>query len=197
MSLPKVVVLATRNAHKVTEIRQILGGHGTEFKTLDDFPGIKEAVEDAPDFRGNALKKALAVCLATGLPALADDSGLEVDALGREPGVRSARYSGKGTEGNNALLLEKLEGVPEEKRTARFRCVVALCMPGKEPFVAEGKVEGSIIREGRGRDGFGYDPLFTPLGHNKTFAEIAAEEKNAMSHRGNALKALKKSLEAL
>jgi XTP/dITP diphosphohydrolase len=196
MSFPAEIVLATRNAHKVREIREIFQGSGVAFRTLDDFPAMPEAIEDQPDFSGNAVKKALHVCRATGRPALADDSGLEVDALEGGPGVRSARYSGGDAKKNNALLLKNMKEVPAEKRTARFRCAVALCGPGGKTTVAEGKVEGMIGFSEKGRDGFGYDPLFTPLGHDRTFAEMPAQEKNAMSHRGNALRELKKKLEA-
>jgi XTP/dITP diphosphohydrolase len=197
MSFPGVIVLATRNADKAREIREIFRASGPVFRTLDEFPFLAGAEENETTFMGNALKKAGHVSRALNLPALADDSGLEVDALNGEPGVRSARYSGKGASGNNALLLEKLKDVPAEKRTARFRCVAALCEPGKAPVVAEGRVEGVIGFEERGSRGFGYDPLFTPLGHDRTFAEMPEAEKNAMSHRGTAMRELKKRLEAV
>ena len=197
MSFKGEIVLATRNSHKVREIREIFEGSGVSFRTLDEFPSVPDVPEDEETFRGNALKKARHVSRSLNLPALADDSGLEVDALGGEPGVRSARYSGGGAGENNAMLLEKMKDVPAEKRTARFRCVAALCSPGLEPVVAEGKVEGRIGVAEKGKDGFGYDPLFTPLGHDRTFAEMAAEEKNNMSHRGNAMRELKRLLEAL
>ena len=198
MNLPSKIVLATNNAHKVDEITQILAGAGpVNFLTLRDFPEVPEVVEDQDTFAGNALKKAKSVMEATRLPALADDSGLEVDALFLAPGVRSARYSGKGAAENNRLLLLNLEGVEDARRTARFRCVVALCVPGRAPVVVEGKVEGRIGHEGKGSGGFGYDPLFVPDGHSVTLAEMSGAEKNALSHRGNALKSLLRKISDL
>ena len=197
MMLPEKIVLATNNQHKVEEIKQILGQGKTKFLTLSEFKDIPEVVEDQDTFEGNALKKAWAIMHATGLSALADDSGLEVDALSLAPGVRSSRYSGGGVSENNRLLLLNLEGVPEQRMTARFRCVVALCIPGKDPVVAQGRVEGHIGFNEKGKGGFGYDPLFIPEGHNVTFAEIGSKEKNALSHRGNALKLLLKKIQTL
>jgi XTP/dITP diphosphohydrolase len=198
MNLPQKIVLATNNRHKVEEITQILAPAGDiEFKTLADFPDIPEVKEDQETFAGNALKKALAVMDAAGLPALADDSGLEVDALFLAPGVRSARYSGKGAAENNRLLLLNMEDVEDEKRTARFRCVMALCIPGRDAVIAEGRVEGRINRAEKGRGGFGYDPLFVPEGFTLTFAEMGSAEKNTLSHRANALKSLIKKIQVL
>lgn len=196
MNLPETIVLATNNPHKVEEISQILG-RGPKLRTLAEFNGVPDVVEDRPTFEGNALKKAWAIMQATGLPALADDSGLEVDALYLAPGVRSARYSGGGSRENNKLLLLNLDGIEPERRTARFRCVVVLCIPGREPITADGKVEGRIGFEEKGEGGFGYDPLFFPEGFSKTFAEMAGDEKNLLSHRGNALKNLLKKISSL
>lgn len=191
MTLPDTLVLATGNAHKIREIGEILRGLPVKLRSVSEFKNIPAVVEDAPDFKGNALKKADAIMRATGFAALADDSGLEVDALNGEPGVRSARYSGGGDADNNRLLLERLTNVPEERRTARFRCVIALCVPGQAPVFSEGKVEGRIGFAPGGAGGFGYDPLFRADGFSMTFAEMEAEAKNAISHRGRALRELR------
>ena len=188
------IVLATGNSHKIEEISSILKGLFLELKTLKDYPAIGEIIEDAPDFRGNALLKALAVMKHTGLPSLADDSGLEVDALGGAPGVISARFSGKGDAANNELLLSKLSTIEDSFRTARFRCVIALAIPGAETLFAEGRVEGRILNGLSGAKGFGYDPLFVPDGYQESFAQMAFNEKNKISHRGRALNELKEKL---
>jgi len=206
---PISLVIATRNEHKVDEIQTILGD-AFECQTLRDFPGAPEVVEDAATFAGNAIKKA--VTLARWLYAnhnnsklpdyvLADDSGLEVDALKGAPGVHSARFaaldSGSGgnspTSENNAKLLSLLRDVPRGARSARFRCVIALMpvVPGEtcaETF--EGVCEGRIEASPRGPGGFGYDPLFTPVGYEQTFGELSVATKNALSHRSKALAAL-------
>jgi XTP/dITP diphosphohydrolase len=198
MKLPKKIVLATNNRHKVDEITQILApAGGVEFLTLGNFPNLPEVAEEEATFAANALKKAMTVMEGTNLPALADDSGLEVDALYLAPGVRSARYSGKGAAENNRLLLMNMQDEPDEKRTARFKCVVALCVPGTAPVVAEGRVEGRIGHEEKGKGGFGYDPLFIPDGYSVTFAEMAGAEKNALSHRANALKSLLEKIQKI
>jgi XTP/dITP diphosphohydrolase len=223
------LLIATRNAHKVDEIRAILGGE-FRFLTLNDFPGAPKVIEDAETFSGNATKKAveLAKWLASEKSGkrkaesgnnfvLADDSGLEVDALGGKPGVHSARFaaldwSADGSSANspdadnNARLLRLLKDVPAEKRTARFRCVVAfVTAPQKkieisspvsnaDDFLAQifdGACEGKIIFTPRGKNGFGYDPLFVPNGFKKTFAELGEDVKNKLSHRAEALEKLK------
>jgi XTP/dITP diphosphohydrolase len=183
------LVLATRNAHKVREIGQVLGD-GVILRSLADFPDVGKIPEDGETFEANAVQKAVFVALALGLPALADDSGLEVDALAGAPGVRSARFAGeKATDGeNNAKLLGLMAGVPEEKRTGRFRCVIAVAWPDGMARTAEGACEGRIAEAPRGKGGFGYDPLFVPDGHDRTFAELEAEVKNGISHRGRALR---------
>ncbi|HRR33998.1 MAG TPA: RdgB/HAM1 family non-canonical purine NTP pyrophosphatase [Kiritimatiellia bacterium] len=184
------VLIATRNRHKLEEIRQIFAVPSLKLVAADEIPGLPDdVVEDADTFEGNALKKARVLCAASGLWTLADDSGLEVEALGNAPGVRSARYAGEPSNdaANNAKLLRDLTGVND--RRARFRCAIALCAPDGREWIVEGRCEGQIILEARGANGFGYDPLFVPHGHDKTFAELDRSVKNAISHRGRALRA--------
>ena len=179
------IYVATHNAHKLREIGEILPG----FTVRAEDPGVEET---APDFAGNALIKARAIAaLHRGCWVMADDSGLEVDALGGEPGVRSARYAGEptNTPANNALLLKNLEGAAD--RRAHFTCCVALVDPSSAEHVVEGRCYGTIAHEAHGGGGFGYDPLFIPDGHEKSFAELSAAEKNAISHRGRALAKVK------
>jgi XTP/dITP diphosphohydrolase len=196
------VLLATRNTGKVTEMQRILAEHvsGIEVVGLEAVAAYDEPAETEPTFVGNARIKALAAVEATGLPALADDSGICVDALNGMPGVLSARWAGV-TEGeratrdraNNDLLLAQLADVPDERRTAQFRCAVVLAVPTDEGVVehaVEGVMPGRVIRELRGRSGFGYDVLFCADGHDLTTAELPAEEKDAISHRGKALRAI-------
>jgi len=196
------LLLATGNRKKVAELRMLLEGSGVELLVPDDVGGLEEVVEDAPTFSGNARKKAAAAAEATGHWALADDSGLEVEALDGAPGVFSARWAGAHGDdaANNALLLERLAGIPEEKRGARFVCALALARPGGE-IVAdfEGTTSGRILEAPRGTRDFGYDPLFlfTESGHEVTgrgFAELSPEEKSSVSHRGRALRALSEQL---
>jgi XTP/dITP diphosphohydrolase len=197
------VFLASRNAKKLAEMRRILAeamtGHGApdlEVLGLDDVAAYDEPVEDQPTFEGNALLKARAGLAATGLPSIADDSGLCVDALNGMPGVLSARWSGRpgadrrlADERNNALLLEQLSDVPEERRGAHFTCAVAFCRDGQEPVVVEGRMDGHILRETRGSGGFGYDVLFEAVEFpGRTTAELDAADKDAISHRGRALR---------
>ena len=179
--------IATRNTHKLEEIRAIFDFQNLELCSALDFPDIPDTVEDRDTFEGNAIKKAQELCDATGLTAMADDSGLEVDALGGAPGVTSARYAGEPCEttANNEKLLRELTG--KKNRRARFRTVIALCRPGQEPLTVEGFCEGTIIDAPRGTNGFGYDPLFVPDGYDQTFAELPSETKNKISHRANAL----------
>jgi XTP/dITP diphosphohydrolase len=183
------LLVATRNAHKLLELRAMLAGDGLLLIGADDRPGLPEVDEDADTFEGNALKKARALCLASGLWTLADDSGLEVDALGGAPGVRSARYAGPSadTAANNAKLLQALQGVT--KRQARFRCVLALAAPDGRVWTVAGCCEGRLLEAPRGVAGFGYDPLFIPEGYDVTFAELPAATKNRISHRARALAA--------
>ena len=182
------LLVATRNRHKLDEIRQIFALPGLELLAADEVPGLpEEVVEDAETFEGNALKKARELCAASGLWTLADDSGLEVAALGNAPGVYSARYAGEpcSTPANNAKLLCELKGVAD--RRARFRCAIALCAPDGREWTVEGRCAGHIIGEERGANGFGYDPLFVPDGYGQTFAELDGGVKNRISHRGIAL----------
>lgn len=216
------ILIATRNAHKVSEIRAIMGNQ-FQFRTLDDFPGAPKTIEDADTFAGNSTKKAVELARwivskgASGLLpdfVLADDSGLEVDVLNGAPGVYSARFAAMDAKDNapdadnNSKLLRLLANIPLEKRTARFRCVIALtpvpldkvesaspvCYAG-EPELAtqlfDGACEGRILFEPRGKNGFGYDPLFVPDGFDTTFAELGDDVKNRLSHRAKAVEKLK------
>jgi XTP/dITP diphosphohydrolase len=193
------LVLATRNPGKVRELSQLLSPLGYEVLSLEHFPGVPEVVEDGATFKDNAVKKATAVARHTGQLALADDSGLEVDYLGGAPGVRSARFAGEGHDdrANNEKLLRLLAGVPPEKRTARFRCVVAVATPEGKVLTTEGTCEGIIAEEPRGEGGFGYDPLFYVPSCGKTFAELDPEVKNRISHRGRALALMREILAGL
>jgi XTP/dITP diphosphohydrolase len=189
------IVLATRNQGKIAEIRAILGGLNVEVLSLDDIPGTPpDVVEDADTFAGNAAKKAIAVAIWADMPALADDSGLVVQALAGEPGVHSSRYAGKDgdSEANMELLLERLDGVQEAERLAHFACVMVLAAPDGRAWETRGRVDGLITFDKRGEGGFGYDPVFFYIPANKTFAEMPVEEKNRVSHRFRALKALVK-----
>ena len=185
------IYIATHNAHKIREIGDILSG----WTIVADDP--VDVVEDAPDFVGNALKKVRAIAVHHhGEWCIADDSGLEVAALGGAPGVRSARYAGEpcSTPNNNALLLKNLEGIAD--RRANFTCALALVGPDGREHTVVGKCCGNIAEKPSGVAGFGYDPLFVPDGHSKSFAELTAEEKNAISHRGRALAQAREILES-
>ncbi len=188
------IVIASKNDGKIREVRRILEGMPIHWLTWRDLEGWPEVEETGDTFLANALIKAEALATATGMAALADDSGLEVDALGGEPGVHSARYGGE--DGNAELnirrLLAELEEVPAEKRTARFVCCVVLYFPGSGGSYIDtyGTCEGTITCEPSGSAGFGYDPVFRPRGRELTFAEMPPGEKDAMSHRGRALEAL-------
>jgi XTP/dITP diphosphohydrolase len=186
------VFLASRNPKKLEELRRIMSEsvQGIEVLGLEGVPRYDEPAETEPTFEGNALIKARAGLAATGLPSLADDSGLCVYALNGMPGVLSARWAGsaKDDRANNALLLEQLQDTPEHRRGAEFRCAVALCLPGGKEQVAFGEMRGRVIRELRGSGGFGYDVLFVPEGGTRTTAEIPEAEKDAISHRGRALR---------
>jgi len=192
------LVVATRNRGKLVEIKKMLGESeiGIEVLSLGDYPDMPETVEDGVTFEQNAVKKAVEVSKYTGLLAMADDSGLEVDFLGDKPGVYSARFAGDNAtnEENNKKLLEMMKGVKWENRTARFKCVMAICIPNKKVYTAEGVCDGYILDEPRGDKGFGYDPLFYYPEFKKTFAELDMHEKNKVSHRS---KAFKESLKIL
>jgi len=184
----KKLLLATNNQHKVEEIRRLLAGLPFDVMSLRDISNITETDEDQPTLELNALKKAREAFHATGILSLADDTGLECYFLELQPGVRSARYAGENAtyEENNKKLLWQLKGVPPRHRNARFRTVVAIV--GKDiEKIFEGRVEGRILEAPRGTNGFGYDPLFLPNGHSKTYAEMTLEEKNQISHRAAAL----------
>ena len=194
----KLIVVATKNQGKAAEIQSLFRPLGVEIRTLSSFGDIPEAVEDGETFEANAIIKARYYAAHTGHACLADDSGLEVDALGGEPGVYSARYAGEhATDAdNNEKLLAKLAETPSAKRTGRFRCVLALIDEKGELLTAEGSCEGVILTEARGQGGFGYDPLFFMPELGKTLAEVSLAEKNAVSHRGKALRNLVQKLEA-
>jgi XTP/dITP diphosphohydrolase len=186
------VVLASHNAKKLAELRRILEPlvPGIEVLGLDDVGPYEEPAETEPTFEGNALIKARACLSATGLPSLADDSGLCVDALNGMPGVLSARWSGAGDEANNALLLNQLGDVPDERRGATFRCAMAFCLPDGTEVVETGEMAGHILHAERGDGGFGYDPLFAADGYDVSTAELPPDEKDRISHRGKALVAI-------
>ncbi len=197
------IVLATRNAHKVAELQAILGDLTRDFELeivgVGEFPDVEDVIETGVTFAENATLKAVAVARATGLPALADDSGLAVEVLGGSPGVFSARWAG--THGqdraNLDLLLAQLSDVPDEHRSAAFVCAAALAMPGGSVVVREGRMPGTLAREPRGSNGFGYDPILVVEGDSRTAAELSTQDKNAISHRGKAFRALANDLREL
>jgi XTP/dITP diphosphohydrolase len=203
MSLLRKILVASTNPGKLKELREMLGGD-IEWVSLSDFPNVGEIEEDGKTFAENARKKAIGYAKATGLWTLADDSGLMVDALNGQPGVKSARFSGvkevnRGLidHKNMAKVLKLLEGVPKEKRTARFMCCLCLASPEKVLIETSGKLEGLIIDKPAGENGFGYDPIFFVPESNKTVAQMTSEEKNAISHRGNAIRSLRTYLEKI
>jgi XTP/dITP diphosphohydrolase len=191
------LLVATRNAHKLDEIRAILARPDLDVIGLEALPGAPEIEEDGDTFEANAIKKAVTIARLAGTWVLADDSGLEVDALAGAPGVYSARYAGEPADyaANNRKLLRELAGI--RNRRARFRCVMALSDPQGKTRTVEGRCEGHIIEAEAGTGGFGYDPLFVPEGARVTFAEMPAAEKNAISHRGRALQAAERAWGAL
>lgn len=188
------LVLATRNLAKLAELRRILeaGQIAVDVADLGEYPGMPEVAETGLTFAENALLKARAVAAFTGLPAVADDSGLCVDALNGMPGVLSARWSGKhgDDEANLWLVLNQISDVPAGRRGAHFTCAAALVLPSGAEQVTEGVLEGALTREPRGSNGFGYDPIFVPAGGELTTAQLSAAEKDKISHRGRALRAL-------
>lgn len=188
------VVLATRNAHKIAEVKRIVEAVCNDIEVLDltAWPDAPEVIEDATTFGGNALLKARAIAQHTQLPTIADDSGICVDALNGMPGILSARWAGNhGNDSQNLqLLLDQLSEVPASRRSGNFTCAVALVTPDGEERVVEGIVEGKITTAPRGVDGFGYDPIFEPLGLDRTTAELSAREKDAISHRGQAIRSI-------
>ena len=191
-----VVVLATQNEGKARELRRLLESAVDRFETLRDHPHVALPPETGTSYRENALAKALAVHEALGLPALGDDSGLEVDALDRAPGIRSARFAGEGATdaANNALLLKSLAKVPADRRTARYHCALVLVRGKDDALEVEGVCEGRILDAPRGTGGFGYDPLFLPEGESLTFGELPSTRKDGISHRGRAAAVLGRAI---
>jgi XTP/dITP diphosphohydrolase len=191
---PVEVIVATRNKGKLREFREALKGLNLRIYGLSDFSDVPEIEEDGQSFTENALKKARFYSRHFGKLTLADDSGLEVDSLNGQPGVHSARYAGEraSSQENNQKLLREMEGVPISKRGARFRCIIALKSPGKREVLAEGSCRGRIGFKEKGRKGFGYDPLFILPRGGRTMAQLSLEEKNRISHRGKALRKIRK-----
>lgn len=192
------LVLATRNRNKVIELVALLGDLGITIRTLDEFPDAPDVVEDGDTCEANAVKKARAIAESTGLPVVADDTGLEVDALGGRPGVYAARYAGDDAtyEDNCRKLLQELTGVPREQRTARFLTVAAIALPSDGIRVAQGTLEGVIAEEASGTLGFGYDPVFLIPELGKTLAQLPADQKNTISHRAKAFAKVREMLSA-
>jgi len=195
----KRVLLATRNRGKVRELQALLGDEGIEVLSAADLDGAPEVAETGDTFRENALLKARALAAFGGLLTVADDSGLEVDALAGRPGVRSARYAGEPADDvrNYQRVLVEMAGVPDGERTARFRCALAVVVPSGSEQVFEAACEGTLGRAPRGRRGFGYDPIFHPSGGARTMAELGDDEKNRISHRGRAFVAALPAIRAL
>ncbi|MGE5176587.1 MAG: RdgB/HAM1 family non-canonical purine NTP pyrophosphatase [Hyphomicrobiales bacterium] len=191
-----LIVLATGNEGKARELRALLSGIATRIESLRDHPAVTLPPEGDRSYRENALAKARAVHAALGVPALGDDSGLDVDALDGAPGIRSARFAGATAtdEANNRKLLEALRGLPAERRTARFRCFLALAGGPEGDIVVEGECRGRIVEAPRGVQGFGYDPLFQPEGETRTYAELPPDVKDTISHRARAAAELRSAL---
>lgn len=193
--MPHTLLLATRNEGKIEEFRRILEAvapEEIELIGLDQFPGLHDVVEDGSTFQANALKKASEMSIATGLPAIADDSGLCVDALGGAPGIFSARWAGAhgDDDANIAKVLDQLVDTPDHERGAHFTCVAALYLPDGRSHCEEARFNGWILREPIGEAGFGYDPIFRPDGYELSSAQLSAEAKDAISHRGKSLRAI-------
>jgi XTP/dITP diphosphohydrolase len=195
------VVLATRNAGKIAELRRILADADADVELVgtEAFADLPDVAETGTTFAANALLKARAVAEHTGLPAIADDSGLCVDALNGMPGIFSARWAGGhgDDERNLDLVLGQLSDVPDQRRGARFVCAAAVALPGGGERIVEGELAGALLRERRGENGFGYDPIFVPTGEQRTTAQLSAAEKDAISHRGQAFRALVPQLQDL
>jgi XTP/dITP diphosphohydrolase len=192
------LVLATHNRHKGEELAALLGDLDMTIRTLDEFPDAPDVIEDGDTCEANAIKKARAIAEFTGLPAVADDTGLEVDALGGRPGIYAARYAGEDAtyEDNCQKLLRELMGVPRERRTARFLTVAALALPSDGVRVAQGTLDGVITEEASGTSGFGYDPVFLIPELGKTLAQLSADQKNTISHRAKAFMKMREILSA-
>ncbi|MCY8495149.1 XTP/dITP diphosphatase [Bacillus inaquosorum] len=198
MIIMKEAIIATHNPGKVKEFKEILEPKGYDVKSLAEIGFTEEIKETGHTFEENAILKAEAVAKAVNKIVIADDSGLSIDNLGGRPGVYSARYAGeqKDDQANIDKVLSELKGIEKEQRTARFRCALAVSIPGEETKTVEGHVEGYIAEEPRGEYGFGYDPIFIVKDKDKTMAELTSDEKNKISHRADALKKLAKLLEA-
>jgi XTP/dITP diphosphohydrolase len=196
VAFPPRVAIASRNPHKLREIGRICADWPVEWLTAEDDDRWPNVDETGATYLENAVLKARAVAVALGEPALADDSGIEVDALGGRPGPRSARFAGEGAsdERNLEELIRAVKGVPAAGRTARYRCLAVLAFPEGEEIHAEGTCEGTLVPKPRGTRGFGYDPIFVPAGWDRTMAELADQEKDRISHRGRALRALAEAL---
>lgn len=193
--MPSKLLLATRNKGKITEFRRILDAVAPgeiELVGLDEFPELHDVVEDGATFQENALKKAREMSRATGIPAIADDSGLCVDALGGDPGIYSARWAGSHGDdvANTAKVLDQLRDIPDAQRGAHFTCVAALYLPDGRSHCEEAHFDGWILHAPVGNQGFGYDPIFRPDGYDLSSAQMSAEEKDAISHRGKSLRAI-------
>jgi XTP/dITP diphosphohydrolase len=193
------IVAATANPKKLEELKRLLDDFGLEVLSPGSFNRLEEVEETGTTFEENAHLKALSYAKQTGMPCVADDSGLEVDALDGAPGIYSSRYAGTGADGSALCgkLLREIHNVPEGKRGAGFQCSIAFANDGKVVLLAQGEVRGRIIREMRGSNGFGYDPVFVPEGFEKTFAEMEPDEKDSLSHRAKALAAFKEKLKRL
>jgi XTP/dITP diphosphohydrolase len=197
VAFPTRIAIASRNAHKLREIGRICADWPVEWMTVENHEGPWPDVEETgSSYLENALLKARAGAAALGAPALSDDSGIEVDALGGRPGPRSARFAGESAtdERNLDELIRALKGVPGPGRTARYRCIAALALPEGRELHAEGTCEGTLVSKRRGTGGFGYDPIFVPAGWDRTFAELTDEQKDRISHRGRALRALREAV---
>ena len=192
------IIIATKNAGKVKDFETLFSPKGFKVKSLLDFPEIEDVEETGVTFAENATLKAEAISFALNKPVIADDSGLAIDALNGEPGVYSARYAGENKDDNANIekVLQKLNDVPFEKRTARFHCALAIAVPGKRTEIVEGTCEGHILEEKRGENGFGYDPIFFVEKWRCSMAELTKEQKNQISHRANALKKLAPLIDA-
>jgi XTP/dITP diphosphohydrolase len=198
MTFPERIAVASRNPHKLRELERICSDWPVAWTTVEttDQASFPEVEETGGTYLENALLKARAVAAALGVPAIADDSGIEVDALGGKPGVRSARYAGENAtdEQNLVALMGAVRGVPGGGRTARYRCIAAIAFPDGGQKHAEGSCEGTLVGKRRGTGGFGYDPIFVPAGWDETMAELTAEQKDRISHRGRAFRSLRQLL---
>lgn len=193
----KKLVIATQNRNKFMEMKDSLTGLGWEILPAFDFPGAPDVLEDGQTLEGNSLKKARAISEFTGMPSLADDTGLFVDALGGQPGIHAARFAGKNStyEDKVLKLLLLLQDTPDESRQATFKTVITLYYPNVPFDQVSGEIKGTITREPKGKEGFGYDPVFLPIGFSKVFAEMSLEEKNQISHRGKAVQKVRSLLQ--